>query len=36
MELNLQDAQAGKAFYPAKPAPVKPVSPPPAPLPKYY
>jgi hypothetical protein len=36
MELNLQDAQAGKVFYPAKPAPVKPVSPPPSPLPKYY
>ncbi len=36
MELNLQDAQAGKTFYPAKPAAVKPYSPPPAPLPKYY
>ena len=36
MELNLQDAQAGKVFYAAKPAPVKPVSPPPAPVPKYY
>lgn len=36
MELNLQDAQAGKTFYPAKPSPVKPVSPPPAPVPKYY
>ncbi len=36
MELNLQDAQAGKVFYPAKPSPVKPVDPPPAPAPKYY
>ena len=36
MEMNLQDAQAGKTFYPAKPAAVKPYSPPPAPLPKYY
>jgi hypothetical protein len=36
MELNLQDAQAGKTFYPAKPAAVKPYSPPPAPTPKYY
>ena len=36
MELNIQDAQAGKVFYPAKPAPVKPVDPPPAPAPKYY
>jgi hypothetical protein len=36
MELNLQDAQAGKVFYPAKPSPVKPVDPPPAPTPKYY
>lgn len=36
MEMNLEDAQAGKSFYPAKPAPVKPYSPPPAPLPKYY
>jgi hypothetical protein len=36
MEMNLEDAQAGKSFYPAKAAPVKPYSPPPAPLPKYY
>jgi len=36
MELNIQDAQAGKVFYPAKPSPVKPVDPPPAPAPKYY
>jgi hypothetical protein len=36
IELNLEDAQAGKTFYPAKPAPVKPYSPPPAPTPKYY
>jgi hypothetical protein len=36
MEMNLQDAQAGKVFYPAKPSPVKPVDPPPAPAPKYY
>ncbi len=36
MELNLQDAQAGKVFYTAKPSPVKPVEPPPAPAPKYY
>ncbi len=36
MEMNLQDSQAGKTFYPAKPAAVKPYSPPPAPLPKYY
>jgi hypothetical protein len=36
MQMNLQDAQAGKVFYPAKPAPVKPVDPPPAPAPKYY
>lgn len=36
MELNLEDAQAGKTFYPAKAAPVKPYSPPPAPLPKYF
>ncbi|HEV2201668.1 MAG TPA: hypothetical protein VGR73_17755 [Bryobacteraceae bacterium] len=36
IELNLQDAQAGKSFYPAKPSPVKPVEPPTAPVPKYY
>jgi hypothetical protein len=36
MQMNLEDAQAGKVFYPAKPAPVKPVDPPPAPAPKYY
>jgi len=36
IEMNLEDAQAGKTFYPAKPAPVKPYSPPPAPVPKYY
>jgi hypothetical protein len=36
MELNLEDAQAGKTFYPAKPAPVKPYSAPPAPTPKYF
>ena len=36
IDLNLQDAQAGKTFYPAKPAAVKPYSPPPAPTPKYY
>jgi hypothetical protein len=36
MEMNLEDAQAGKTFYPAKAAPVKPYSPPPAPLPKYF
>ncbi len=36
IELNLEDAQAGKTFYPAKPEPVKPYSPPPAPTPKYY
>jgi hypothetical protein len=36
IELNLQDAQAGKTFYPAKPSAVKPYSPPPAPTPKYF
>jgi hypothetical protein len=36
MELNLQDAQAGKEFYTVKPYAVKPVEPPPAPAPKYY
>lgn len=36
MEMYLQEAQAGKLFYPAKAAPVKPVEPPPAPAPKYY
>jgi hypothetical protein len=36
MQLNLQEAQAGKSFYPAKPSPVKPVEAPPAPVPKYY
>lgn len=36
MQMNLEDAQAGKEFYPAKPYAVKPVEPPPAPTPKYY
>src|SRR5258708_18901325 len=36
MQLNLEDAQAGKSFYPGKPSPVKPVEPPTAPAPKYY
>jgi hypothetical protein len=36
MELYVQDAQAGRLFYPARPSPVKPVEPPPAPTPKYY
>jgi hypothetical protein len=36
IELNLQDAQAGKSFYPAKSSPVKPLEPPTAPVPKYY
>jgi hypothetical protein len=36
MQLYLEEAQAGKLFYPAKPSPVKPVEAPPAPVPKYY